>query len=121
MNLPSPHCPGTTGLFSTPGGENQFVEEVESLRLSYPGGDPNNDLNDSQRTGLKSFVESGGGLISLHISADSCPDWPEMKKLTGGGWISGVSTHGHFGQFTVNILDRDHPVTSGIGRFPDPR
>ena len=62
-------------------------------------------------------MENGGGLISLHISADSCPDWPEMKKLTGGGWVSGVSTHGHFGQFTVNIWDRDHPVTSGMDDF----
>ena len=73
---------------------NQFVEEAEGLRRSYPGGDPNNDLSEAQRAGLKSFVEDGGGLVSLHISADSCPDWPEMKKLTGGGWVSGVSTTG---------------------------
>ena len=96
---------------------NQFVEEVEGLRRSYPGGDPNNDLSDAQRAGFKAFVEDGGGLVSLHISADSCPDWTEMKKLTGGGWVSGASTHGHFGRFTVNIWDRDHPVTTGMDDF----
>ena len=115
--LAEPSLSGYDGIVLNTWRRNQFVEEVESLRLSYPGGDPNNDLSDSQRTGLKSFVENGGGLISLHISADSCPDWSEMKKLTGGGWVSGVSTHGHFGQFTVNIWDRDHPVTNGMDDF----
>ena len=96
---------------------NQFVEEIERLRRSYPGGDPNNDLSEAQRSGLKGFVKGGGGLISLHIAADSCPDWPAMKKLTGGGWVSGVSTHGHFGRFAVNIWDSDHAVTSGMDDF----
>ena len=115
--LAEPSLSGYDGIVLNTWRRNQFVEEAESLRLSYPGGDPNNDLSDSQRAGLKSFVENGGGLVSLHISADSCPNWPEMKKLTGGGWVSGVSTHGHFGQFTVNILDSDHPVTSGMDDF----
>jgi type 1 glutamine amidotransferase len=96
---------------------NLFVENVDHLLLSYPWGSLNNDFTDPQRAGLKSFVQSGGGLISLHISADSSPDWPDMKKLTGGGWVSGVSKHKRFGQFTVNVSNPQHPVASGVNDF----
>jgi type 1 glutamine amidotransferase len=96
---------------------NTFVEDVEHLRLSYPQGDLGNDFTDAQRSGLKSFVESGGGLVSLHISPDSSPDWSEMKKLTGGGWVSGVSKHHRFGRLKVHIVNTTHPVTEGIDDF----
>ena len=76
-----------------------------------------NDMPAEQREGLRSFVAGGGGLVSIHISPDSCPDWPEMKKLTGGGWVSGVSNHPPFGRFTVNVKNADHPCASGLSDF----
>ena len=112
--LAGPSMSGYDAIVLNSWRRNLTEEQTASLRLSYPAGDENND---AQRAGLKSFVESGGGLISLHVSADSCPDWPEMKKLTGGGWVTGVSNHGPFGRFTVNIWDRNHPVTNGVDDF----
>ncbi|MDA0676860.1 MAG: ThuA domain-containing protein, partial [Chloroflexi bacterium] len=56
-----------------------------------------NDLSGDQRNGLKGYVNNGGGLVSVHISAASCPDWADMKKLTGGGWVLGKSWHPPFG------------------------
>lgn len=76
-----------------------------------------NNFTDGQREGLKSFVENGGGLVSLHISPDSCPDWPEMKKLTGGGWVSGTSWHPPFGRMKVFVRNPDHPVAKGVEDF----
>lgn len=73
-----------------------------------------NDLSDAQRNGLKSYVENGGGLVSVHISPSSCPDWPEMKKITGGGWITGTSWHPPFGWFQVFVHNTDHPLAKGI-------
>ena len=35
-----------------------------------------NDLNDNQRSGFKDYVSEGGGLVSVHISAASTPEWP---------------------------------------------
>lgn len=96
---------------------NSYVEGVSGLRRSYPGGDEGNDFTNTQRAGLKSFVENGGGLVSLHISPDSSPDWPEMKKLTGGGWVSGVSQHHAFGRLKVHIINTSHPVTKGMDDF----
>jgi type 1 glutamine amidotransferase len=76
-----------------------------------------NDLSAEQREGLRSYVEAGGGLVSIHISPDSCPDWPEMKRLTGGGWVSGVSSHPPYGRFTVYVRNPGHPCASKITDF----
>ncbi len=73
-----------------------------------------NDLSDEKRGGLKSYVENGGGLVSVHISAASCPDWTEMKKITGGGWVLGESWHPPFGWFKVFVDNASHPLAAGV-------
>lgn len=76
-----------------------------------------NDLSLTQRNGLRSYVENGGGLVSIHISPDSCPDWSEMKKLTGGGWVSGTSWHPPFGRMSVKVKNPSHPLAKGVSDF----
>ena len=65
------------------GGTLDGFDAVVLNTLRQPATD--NDLSDAQRGGFKSYVENGGGLVSVHISAASCPDWADMKKITGGG------------------------------------
>lgn len=76
-----------------------------------------NDLNDAEREGFKGYIANGGSLLSIHISAASCPEWSETKKITGGGWILGESWHPPFGWFEVYIDQPDHPVASGVSDF----
>lgn len=76
-----------------------------------------NDFTEEQRNGLMGYVWTGGGLVSVHISAASAPDWDEMKKITGGGWILGESWHPPFGWFEVHIGSPDHPLAEGVSRF----
>ena len=76
-----------------------------------------NDLTDAQRMGFKSYVDGGGGLVSIHISAATAPDWPEMKKITGGGWIEGESWHPPFGWFNVYVRNSAHPLAAGVSDF----
>ena len=75
-----------------------------------------NDLNNSQREGFKGYVAGGGSLLSVHISAASCPDWSQTKKITGGGWVLGESWHPPFGWFEVTIDQTDHPITAGVSK-----
>ena len=75
-----------------------------------------NDLNDSQREGFEGYVAGGGSLLSVHISAASCPDWSQTKKITGGGWVLGESWHPPFGWFEVTIDQTDHPITAGVSK-----
>jgi type 1 glutamine amidotransferase len=76
-----------------------------------------NDLNDAQREGFEGYVAGGGSLLSIHISAASCPDWSETKKITGGGWVLGESWHPPFGWFQVHIDQPDHPIAAGVEDF----
>ena len=76
-----------------------------------------NDLSDEERDGLMGYVWTGGGLVSVHISAASCPDWEHMKPMTGGGWILGESWHPPFGWFQVHIGNPDHPLADGVSGF----
>ncbi len=73
-----------------------------------------NDLTEPQRDGLMGYVWTGGGLVSVHISAASAPEWPEMKKITGGGWVLGESWHPPFGWFEVFVSNPNHPLADGV-------
>ncbi len=76
-----------------------------------------NDLSEGERDALMGYVWTGGGLVSIHISAASCPDWSEMKKMTGGGWVLGESWHPPFGWFQVHLSNPDHPLAKGVEPF----
>ena len=79
--------------------------------------DTDNDLNDAERSGFENYVSGGGSLLSVHISAASCPDWAPMKKITGGGWVLGSSWHPPFGWFQVYIDQPDHPIAADVTNF----
>ena len=79
--------------------------------------DTENDLDENQRDGLMGYVWTGGGLVSVHISAASCPDWEDMKPMTGGGWVFGESWHPPFGWFQVYIDNADHPLAKDVSNF----
>ena len=79
--------------------------------------DTDNDLDANQRDGLMGYVWTGGGLVSVHISAASCPDWEHMKPMTGGGWILGESWHPPFGWFQVYVSNSDHPIAEDTSDF----
>jgi hypothetical protein len=93
------------------GGLDGFDAIVLNTRRDKEGG---NDLPAAKRDGLRSFVQSGGGLVSLHIWPASCPDWPEMKKITGGGWVNGKSNHPPFGWFQVTVSKPSHAMAKGV-------
>jgi len=82
-----------------------------------PSSELNNDFDERQKQGLHDFVAAGGGLLSLHVAPTSCPGWPEMMKMTGGGWVWGKSWHPPYCRFAVTLTDPTHPVVRGIDRF----
>ena len=77
------------------------------------------DLEEAERDGLHTFVSNGGGLISIHVSPDSCPYWPAMQEMTAGGWVTGKSTHPPLMTFTVRVTDPDNPCAAGVEDFRD--
>ena len=41
----------------------------------------------------------------------------KLPVVSGGGWVTGTSTHPPYGQFTVNLTQSDHPCADGIEDF----
>ena len=94
---------------------------------SIPKSERNNDFSDQQKQNLKWFVETGGGLVSIHITPDSCPGWDEWLEIVVGGFV-GIqqpptypnethSSHPAFSRFEVKVTDKDHPCTNGVKNF----
>jgi type 1 glutamine amidotransferase len=84
-------------------------------------------ISDNARTNLLQFVRQGKGLLALHHSLASFPDWPEYSNLIGGQYhdtpwkLNGrdmpPSTYEHDMEVEVEIVDPHHPVTQGLRNF----
>jgi type 1 glutamine amidotransferase len=68
------------------------------------------------------FVRDGGGLVVVHAADNAFDGWDEYDKLVGGTWRGkGTSFpdrgtfHPPYGPFEVAVIDRDHPITRGLG------
>ena len=73
------------------------------------------------REHLRRYVENGGGLMSVHFACGAWHgEWPEFQKILGRVWHGsgpGKSQHDARGPFTVQIVDKSHPVTKGLSDF----
>lgn len=84
-------------------------------------------LSDAAKENFLEFLRSGGGLVIVHFANGafhySLPeaeesDWPEYRKICRRVWDhSGRSGHDRFGQFQVDVVKPDHPVTAGMESF----
>ncbi len=64
------------------------------------------------RQAIFSFVESGKGLVLAHAATwYNWKDWPEYNSRLVGGGSRG---HERYGNFDVNVVNRDHPITRNI-------
>ena len=68
----------------------------------------------AMRTAFLDFVRNGKGLVSVHAGSSSFYDWPEYQQLVGGSWRLGQTGHGPPHEFTVQLVDTNHPVTGGL-------
>jgi len=69
--------------------------------------------DESARQALLDFVRNGKGLVSYHASNNAFWGWQEFDKLVGGNWRE-TAGHAPYHAFTVNIADREHPITKGM-------
>jgi type 1 glutamine amidotransferase len=68
------------------------------------------------KAGFLQWVKKGGGFFVLHAGGSLFYDWDEFQALTGGSWEKGTF-HPHMQTFTVNVADKEHPVTRGLKDF----
>ena len=71
------------------------------------------DPNDKAKENLRSFVERGGGLVSLHFACGAFSNWTEYASLIVRVWDR-TNTHDPRGIFRVDLVNTIHPVTRGL-------
>lgn len=79
------------------------------------------NLDEKGRANLKSFVESGKGLVALHHAIADYQDWPWWhREVVGGRYLlqpadgMPASTYKHDEEIFVTPA-MNHPITAGIG------
>ena len=73
--------------------------------------------NAAMKANLEKFVTEGGGLFVYHFACGAFEDWPAFDKFSGRVWDPALPAHDPYGRFAVNISDKEHPITKGVGNF----
>ncbi|MBL8757543.1 MAG: DUF1080 domain-containing protein [Phycisphaerae bacterium] len=67
----------------------------------------------------RNFVEAvraGAGVLVIHSANNAFKGWEDYESMVGLLWREGAG-HGKFHEFTVNIVQPDHPVMKGLADF----
>jgi type 1 glutamine amidotransferase len=67
---------------------------------------------------LANFVERGGGVVLVHFACGAFQEFKDdFAKIAGRAWNPKMRGHDPRGEFQVNIVDAEHPVTRGMEPF----
>jgi type 1 glutamine amidotransferase len=68
-------------------------------------------LDEQQKTNLLEWVRGGVGVVAVHASYYSFPEWKEVRELYGPRFIK----HEKVDQYIAGkFVDRTHPITRGL-------
>ncbi|MDX2031171.1 MAG: ThuA domain-containing protein [Blastocatellia bacterium] len=79
-------------------------------------------LDEKRRANVRSFVESGKGVVVLHHAIGDNVDWPWWhEEVVGGRYLFEAvngrqSSYRHDEEQTIRVT-LDHPITRGLGTF----
>lgn len=59
---------------------------------------------------LLSFLERGGALLGMHVSATSFTTMPRWPEILGGHWVRGTTMHPPLDLARIRLHPRSHPV-----------
>lgn len=88
--------------------QNKYYEETAKTKQKYV-----------------SLTKEGVGMVFLHFTLSSQPNWDEYHEIVGGKWFLGKftpdkakrSTYFVDREVDVKVSDKKHPVTKGIKSF----
>jgi type 1 glutamine amidotransferase len=95
---------------------SDVIFDYDVILLHFKNYDPTKRAEQVQAN-LTKFVRQGGGLVLYHFACGAFEQWPEFEQLAGRVWDKKKRGHDPRGPFTVNIADKDHPITRGLEDF----
>lgn len=103
------------------------IRDYDVLVLNYNNWD-RPGLSENARRNFLAYLNNGGGLAIIHFANGAFnltlphtgSDWPEFRtNIVRRAWMAGDGRSGHdpYGVFKVEVVGRDHPVTSNLLSF----
>lgn len=103
------------------------LTQYDFLILNYCNWKDPKGLSKESKTNFVKYLKEGGGLLIIHFANGawhySLPeagesDWPEYRKICHAVWDHDAnSAHDKYGEFVVEITNKNHPITKGISSF----
>ena len=63
---------------------------------------------------LLDYVKSGKGIVVYHFSVAAFDGWSDFEKMCAGNWRPNQGHHSPKHDFSVKIVDDQHPITRGL-------
>lgn len=101
-------------FFKDPSGLNRYQVFI----VDYNNQGQNVEWGDAAKKHFADAVRAGAGVVAIHAANNSWKGWADWEKMVGLVWREGAG-HGKVHRFDVDIVDADHPVTSGLPVFKD--
>jgi len=101
----------------------EVLAKYDGFVLHYNNSDKNPSPPGALENLLKAVEEGGKGLVLVHFASGAFYDWGAEKvdasftRIAGRVWNPKFRAHDAHGTFTVNIADKEHPITKGLGDF----
>ncbi|GBF77359.1 putative large multi-functional protein [Paenibacillus sp. 598K] len=103
------------------------LSSFDTIILNYCNWQDPAGISEPARAALLAYLQRGGGLVVLHFANGAfhfslpeagASDWPEYRRIVPRVWDHhDDSAHDPYGTFTVEMVDREHPITAGIPAF----
>ena len=98
-----------------------YTDHTDSIAAYLPKTDVlylanNQPINDPEvRQAIVDFVGNGKGLLLGHAALwYNWSDWPDYNRHLVSG---GSRSHDKYGNFSINIIKKKHPITKGVKSF----
>jgi len=93
-----------------------LVFDYDVLLLNMKNYDPLK-REEAARNNLTRFLREGGGLMYFHFTGGAFEDWPEYRQIAGRVWNPALRGHDPYQEFTVQIVQKEHPAMRGLADF----
>jgi len=105
---------GAESGFDVDASDDPSVFSVENLKryraLVFSNSNNEGFDTDAQREAFKKYVQSGGGIVGIHIASGTERNWPYFAAVMGGRFVR----HPKLQRFTVKVKDGKHPATRDL-------
>jgi type 1 glutamine amidotransferase len=96
----------------------ETLAPYDLLLVNYYNRTPGERWGERTERAVEDFVRAGKGLVIYHVSLAAFEGWTAYEQMSGGNWRPNNGHHSDPHAFTLDIVDREHPVTRGLGALP---